>query len=94
MKHLIRYKNRKIYDSDIRGYVTLDDILAMVLEGNKVVVEDRETGADLTVQTLALVISEVVVKERKIPVNVLTEIITTSYNCVDDKRQTDYTNLT
>jgi polyhydroxyalkanoate synthesis repressor PhaR len=94
VKHLIRYRNRKIYDSDIRGYVTLEDILAMVLEGNRVVVEDKESGADLTAQTLALVISEVVVKEKKVPVSVLTEIITASYNCVDEKRQTNYTNLT
>lgn len=92
MKHLIRYKNRKIYDSDIRNYVTLDDIKNMLLNGFTVVVEDRETGKDVTSMVLSQVISEVVAKERKLSVSTLREVIISSYNCVDEKSQTNYTN--
>lgn len=91
MKHLIRYKNRKIYDSDKRAYVTLSNIMEMLLSGNSVLVECKETGADLTVQTLAQIISEVVVKERNVPSSQLLEIIFSAYNCVDVKGQSEYT---
>lgn len=92
MKHLIRYKNRKIYDSDIRNYVTLEDIKNMILNGFNVVVEDRETGKDVTSMVLSHVISDVVAKEQRISALTLKEIILKAYNCVDEKQQLNYNN--
>jgi polyhydroxyalkanoate synthesis regulator protein len=92
MKHLIKYRNRKIYDPDIRKYVNLTDIKEMILNGFTVVIEDKDTGADVTPEVLATIISEVIIKERNIAMKKLLEIIKESYNCVDEKSQTSYTN--
>lgn len=92
MKQLIRYKNRKIYDSDIRGYVTLEDIKNLLLNGFDVVVECHETGADITAQVLSQVLVEVVIKQRKVSAQMLKKEILSAYNCVDDKSQLNYTN--
>lgn len=58
-----RYSNRKLYNSETRQYVTLDDIGEMIRLGEEVQVVDHDTGADLTAVTLAQVIFE---QEKKI----------------------------
>jgi polyhydroxyalkanoate synthesis regulator protein len=100
MKNLIRYKNRKIYDSDIRGYVNLDDILNMMLEGHKVTVTERETGKDITAIIYSQVLSEVVAKERSFDAKIVEKLILSSYEektstqqkSVDTKAPYNYTN--
>lgn len=66
MKTLIRYNNRKIYDSDIRNYVNLSDILEMIAQGYTISVTEKDTGADITAHVLALALVELT-KEGKIP---------------------------
>jgi polyhydroxyalkanoate synthesis repressor PhaR len=51
-----RYPNRKLYDTGAKRYVTLDDVAAMVRDGQDVQVIDHETGDDLTEVTLARVV--------------------------------------
>lgn len=92
MKTLTRYKNRKIYDYDINGYVTLPDILGLILEGQKVIVVDKESGADITATTLCHILTDVVVKERNISTNELLAVIISSYKSIDTEDQTNYTN--
>ncbi len=58
-----RYANRKLYDTETRRYVTLDDIADMVRRGEEVTVQAHETGADITTTTLLQVIFE---QERRI----------------------------
>jgi polyhydroxyalkanoate synthesis repressor PhaR len=53
-----RYENRKLYDTDEKRYISLDDIAELVRAGAEVTVVDNATGADLTAQTLAKVILE------------------------------------
>ncbi len=53
-----RYDNRKLYDTEDKRYVSLEDIAALVRAGHEVVVTDNTTGADLTSHTLAKVILE------------------------------------
>jgi polyhydroxyalkanoate synthesis repressor PhaR len=42
-----RYDNR-LYNTATAGYVTLDDLAGMILDGERFVVEDAKTGADVT----------------------------------------------
>ena len=53
-----RYDNRKLYDTEEKRYISLDEIADLVRAGHEVVVTDNATGADLTSQTLAKVILE------------------------------------
>jgi len=53
-----RYPNRKLYDTEAKRYVTLDDIAVMVREERDVRVLDHETGEDVTSLTLTQIILE------------------------------------
>ena len=60
--HLIKkYSNRKLYDTQSRRYITLDDIARMVREGRDVTVIQRDSGQDLT----AVVLSQIVAREER-----------------------------
>ncbi len=58
-----RYANRKLYDTETKRYVTLDDLADFVRRGEDVRVVDHATGEDLTSQTLFQVVFE---EEKKI----------------------------
>ena len=60
--HLIKkYSNRKLYDTQSRRYITLDDIARMVREGGDVTVVQRDSGQDLT----AVVLGQIVAREER-----------------------------
>lgn len=83
MKELIRYKNRKIYDSDTQKYVTLAEITEMLLNGLSVTITEYETGANLTSYIYSTVLTELT-KTHKVPAQKILEII---QNCVDETGQ-------
>ena len=51
-----RYPNRKLYDTQARRYVTLEDIAALIREGQDVAVVDHATDEDVTAVTLAQIL--------------------------------------
>ncbi|MEZ4515839.1 MAG: polyhydroxyalkanoate synthesis regulator DNA-binding domain-containing protein [Chloroflexota bacterium] len=53
-----RYPNRKLYDTEAKRYVTLNEIARMIRAGDEVVVVDHETNEDLTAVTLSQIIFE------------------------------------
>jgi polyhydroxyalkanoate synthesis repressor PhaR len=53
-----RYENRKLYDCSRSAYITLEEIAALIREGNEVRVVDAKTNEDLTKSTLALIVME------------------------------------
>jgi polyhydroxyalkanoate synthesis repressor PhaR len=53
-----RYANRKLYDTDSKRYVTLEDLADFIREGEEVRVVDHVSGEDLTSTTLLQVIFE------------------------------------
>ncbi len=57
-RHIKRYENRKLYDTEASQYVSLGDIADMVRDGETVRVVDNATGRDLTAQTLTQIILE------------------------------------
>ena len=71
-----RYPNRKLYNTEAKQYITLDQIANLIREGNHITVVDHATGEDLTALTLSQVILE---QERKrsgfLPQSVLTGLI-------------------
>lgn len=79
-----RYPNRKLYDTEAKRYVTLDEITYMIQEGANVQVIDHESGDDLTTLTLTQIILE---QEKKsagfLPRNLLTNLIRTGGDTVE-----------
>lgn len=53
-----RYPNRKLYDTEAKQYVTLDQIAELIRAGEDVQVVDNATGEDLTALTLSQIIFE------------------------------------
>lgn len=57
-KIIKRYSNRKLYDTEQSTYITLDEIQAMVKEGEDVRIIDNKSKEDITNATLAQIIFE------------------------------------
>lgn len=71
-----RYPNRKLYDTEAKRYVTLNDIAALIREGQEVQVVDHASEEDLTAVTLTQIIFE---QEKQqggfLPKSVLTGLV-------------------
>jgi len=79
-----RYENRKLYDTEDRRYVSLDDIAALVRRGVDVQIMDNATGDDITTQTLTQVIFEEGKKGRNpLSKDVLHEVIRFGNTIID-----------
>jgi polyhydroxyalkanoate synthesis repressor PhaR len=80
-----RYANRKLYDTESSHYVSLQDILELVRDGEDVEVADSRTGEDLTSVTLAQAMAEEEKSEgSKLPLDVLKELIKRGSESVDE----------
>jgi len=72
-----KYANRRLYNTEISSYVTLDDLCTMVKEGEEFVVLDAKTGEDLTKNVLTQIIFELENKgENLLPTDFLKSVIT------------------
>ncbi|KGP62513.1 polyhydroxyalkanoate synthesis repressor PhaR [Legionella norrlandica] len=59
MTRLIKkYKNRRLYDTEISQYITVEQLQKYVLDGIDFKIEDSETGKDLTNLVLLQIIVE------------------------------------
>jgi polyhydroxyalkanoate synthesis repressor PhaR len=71
-----RYSNRKFYDPEEKGYITLEDIADRIREGREVQVIDHASGEDIT----AVVLTQIILEQEKkqtgfIPRSVLTGLV-------------------
>jgi len=84
-----RYPNRKLYDTEAKRYITLDEIAKLIRRGEQVQVVDHATGDDLTTLTLTQVIFE---QEKKqggfLPQAVLTGLIRSGGDTLGALRRT------
>ena len=58
MRTIKRYANRKLYDTQTGSYITLEEIAALIRQGEDIEVLDHASGQDLTTITLIQVIFE------------------------------------
>ena len=58
MPQIKRYPNRKLYDTEAKRYVTLDELATMIREGAEIQVVDHESNEDLTTLTLTQIMLE------------------------------------
>ena len=74
-----KYGNRRLYDTSASRYINLDEIAALVRNGNDVKVVDAKTGEDFTRVTL----TQIIVEEAKdqptgLPLELLRQLILAS----------------
>jgi polyhydroxyalkanoate synthesis repressor PhaR len=53
-----RYDNRKLYDTEDKRYVSLNELASLIRAGHDIRVLDNATESDITAQTLTKIISE------------------------------------
>jgi polyhydroxyalkanoate synthesis repressor PhaR len=71
-----KYPNRRLYDTEISSYITLEEVRQLVLDNEEFEVRDAKSGNDLTRSVLLQIISEH--EERGQPMfttNLLSQII-------------------
>ena len=58
MRIIKKYPNRRLYDTEISKYITLEDVKNLVLAGTTFMVKDVKTDEDLTRSILLQIIAE------------------------------------
>ncbi len=53
-----KYPNRRLYDTEISSYITLEEVRQLVIDGEQFEVRDAKTGEDLTRSVLLQIIAE------------------------------------
>jgi polyhydroxyalkanoate synthesis repressor PhaR len=53
-----KYPNRRLYDTEISSYITIEDVRQLIVEGEDFEVRDAKSGEDLTRQVLLQIIAE------------------------------------
>ncbi|KAA2285500.1 polyhydroxyalkanoate synthesis repressor PhaR [Arenimonas fontis] len=66
-----KYPNRRLYDTGISSYITLEDVRQLIVEGEEVSVRDARTGSDLTRVVLMQIIAEQEPQEQPVFTNEL-----------------------
>ncbi|MBN1886347.1 MAG: hypothetical protein JW850_00090 [Thermoflexales bacterium] len=88
MLSIKRYPNRKLYDTEAKRYITLEEIAVLVRQGQQVQVLDHATGEDLTALTLTQIIFEQEKKQHGLlPQAVLTALVKAGDDTLDVLQQ-------
>jgi len=74
-----KYPNRRLYDTSSGRYVNLDDLAAMIREGQEIQVTDSKTGEDIT----RVVLTQIILEDAKgqptgLPLELLRQLIMAS----------------
>ncbi|MDR2011484.1 MAG: polyhydroxyalkanoate synthesis repressor PhaR [Rhodanobacter sp.] len=71
-----KYPNRRLYDTEISSYITLEEVRQLVLDHEEFEVRDAKTGEDLTHTVLLQIISEYEVRgEPMFTTKLLSQVI-------------------
>ena len=58
MRIIKKYPNRRLYDTEISSYITIEDVRQLIVDGEDFEVRDAKSGDDLTRQVLLQIIAE------------------------------------
>ncbi len=84
-----RYQNRKLYDTSVSSYVTLEDIAVLIRQGEDVQIIDNQTHSDITGITLTQIIFEQEKQKKSLlPLSALRNIIQSGGEKIVDLVQT------
>lgn len=75
MRHIKKYANRKLYDTEAKRYVSLAGIACLVRQGEDVQVVDNQTGEDITSLILSQILREHQRQGGLVPRTLLTALV-------------------
>jgi polyhydroxyalkanoate synthesis repressor PhaR len=89
-----RYRNRKLYNTQSRRYITLEEIEELIKEQEQVKVVDNSTGNDITAITLSQIIFELE-KDRAgdLPIKLLISLVQSRGKRIEEIRQNIFNSL-
>ena len=71
-----KYPNRRLYDTEISSYITIEDVRQLIIDGEDFEVRDAKSGEDLTRSVLLQIIAEHESRgESVLPLDVLTDLV-------------------
>ncbi len=83
-----RYQNRKLYNTQTKKYVTLEEIGELIKEAQEIKVIENETGADITAVTLSQIIFEVEKSHAGyLPIKLLLSLVQSGGNRIEEIRR-------
>jgi polyhydroxyalkanoate synthesis repressor PhaR len=93
MQTIKKYTNRKLYHTNLKQYITLDRIAALIQAGEDVRVVDNESGEDITAPILAQVVAQARHSGGLLPTYVLTDLIKASGERIAEMRESIWANF-
>ncbi len=83
-----RYPNRKLYDTEAKSYITLEQIAGLIRDGQEIQVIDNVTGEDLT----AVVLTQIILEQEKkqagfVPSTILAGLVQSGGRTLSSLRQ-------
>jgi polyhydroxyalkanoate synthesis repressor PhaR len=89
-----RYRNRKLYNTQSKRYITLDEIEQIIKQQQEITVIDNDTGNDITATTLSQIIFELEKNQTGVlPVNLLFSLAQSGGKRIDEIRRNIFTSL-
>ena len=89
-----RYRNRKLYNTQTKRYITLDEIEELIKDKKEVEVVDNGTGNDITASTLSQIIFG---KEKNqtgvLPIDLLISLVESGGKRIDEIRRNIFISL-
>lgn len=80
-----KYPNRRLYNTILSQYITINDVAELIKEGNRVEVQDLTTGDDVTALVLTQIIMDKAKKNQELlPVSLLHLVIQFGENLLHD----------
>ena len=75
VRKLVKYSNRKIYDTYNKGYTTIEKITKYVNDGGDVQVIDHKTNKDITINVLSVALANKLKTNPEISADYLAELV-------------------
>lgn len=89
-----RYRNRKLYNTQSKQYITLEEIEELIKKQEDVQVIDNHTGNDITATTLSHIIFELEKNQSGfLPINLLFSLVQSGGNRIDEIRRNVFNSL-
>jgi polyhydroxyalkanoate synthesis repressor PhaR len=89
-----RYQNRKLYNTQSKKYVTLEEIEQLIKQQEEIKVIDNATGNDITAATLSQIIFELEKSQTGVlPISLLISLVQSGGKRLDEIRQNIFNSL-
>ena len=90
-----RYRNRKLYNTQLKRYITLDEIEGLIKQQEAVKVIENDSGNDITATTLSQIIFEHEKNQTGLlPINLLTSLVQSGGKRMEEIRRNIFNSLT